>query len=107
MATIVITKGLTESEYESIKEAAKNAIPFRVTFRYHKQGYCYGSIDIRPTLNNGLHQWTEEQFNSVRSFTQAYNLTTSQDDIMRGPSAFYCFKGGVNYLYRIEKQISC
>ena len=75
MLTTKVYKGLTQKEYQALKDAAKKELPFRVTMRYHKQKYCYGSIDIRTAKfrANGFHN-TDEEIDAIIDFCKAHNI---------------------------------
>lgn len=77
----IAVKGLNGEEYEAIKQAAKEELPFSVNIRYWKRQYAYGAIDIRPKAPRGNHdpffRWTEEEFTKVLEFVRKHNMLYS------------------------------
>lgn len=79
MGNVVIRtlEGLTAAEYEALKTAAKDELTVPHTLRFHKQGYCYGAVDIRPTAKTG-YRFTEAQAAEVIEFCIRRGLGVSQ-----------------------------
>jgi hypothetical protein len=97
MKKFMAYRGLTASEYEKIKELAKQEIPFRVNIRIHKQKYAYGSIDIRP-YGRDVYRWTKEEFEHVLKFVNKYGLFFNTANI-KEENFYLCYNNGFTYTY--------
>jgi len=89
-------RGLTDAEYEHIKERAKNTLPFRVSIRRWKRQYAYGQIDIRP-YGKGVYNWTDAEFKVVLKFVEQYGLFFNASRIQK-KNWKLCFGNGFTFM---------
>ena len=92
--------GLNDTEYETIKNAAKTELPFKVTIRIHRQVNCYGAIDIRPVAKNRQRAWSDAEVMAVIEFVKRHNLDTTMN-YLSSVNAVYIYRSGIEYLRNI------
>lgn len=95
--TIIQMQGFTKEQYAEIKKAAKQELDFRVSFLYHKQKYCYGSIDIKPLRIT----WDVTKTLAVWDFIMRHNLGGKHIARQLGfprENIPYVYANGFNYL---------
>lgn len=118
-SSTLVVRGLTELEYEAIKEAAKAELPFSINIRIHKQKYAYGAIDIRPRAPRGNrdfnYAWTEVQFSLVLNFLIKHKLvyaTTLIADVKPGQNTdqfgmqYLFWKNGFTFVQLVESFVA-
>ena len=59
-----------------------------------------GAVDLRPSKASGW-AFTEEQFEALRELMGKMGLRVVQADIFNGENRFYCFRSGIDYVYKI------
>lgn len=102
--TIVIMQGLTEQEFNGIKEAIEKEIPFKVRFHKSSQAkYALGAVGIAPIRVDGKWEWTPQQVDTVIKFCHDHKLSGYGDpDIWDGPHRHNVFKhSGLEYLRKV------
>jgi hypothetical protein len=101
-----VVRGLTAEEYQALREAVEEQIPFPVRLTVNEQRYVFGTLNILPTKQDRLPgsnfpHWTQEQYDCVRDFMQRHGLTIVST-VPLDPDKHYVFSSGLWYVYRAD-----
>lgn len=93
---VTMVRGLTDAEYQEMKEAAKS-LGFKVSLSFHKQQYAYGAIDISPVKAND-YTFTPEQIDTLWGWLASMGF---QMDSRYYENRQYIYASGFNYFRKI------